>query len=142
MADNVVIEVEERVEEYVIEIQESVVTVDSELTETSTNPVKSSGIWTWVKGLFTTHTTEADAHPASAISHKDSTVAERLDNITEGSISRDGNNNITRITTFGEATIINRNGEGIITGWENDTHEWTLTKTGDTITGWTLTEKP
>ena len=43
--------------------------LDDTVTEESSNAVKSSGIWTWVKGLFTTHATEANAHPASAITN-------------------------------------------------------------------------
>lgn len=143
MADNVVIEVEERVEEYVIEIQESVVTVDSELTETSTNPVKSNGIWTWVKGLFTTHTTEANAHPASAISHRNSNVADRIDGITEGDVTRDIDGNLTSIITFGEATGFIRDAESNVIGWEDATYIRMIkyTAAGD-FDGWTLTEKP
>ena len=42
--------------------------LEDTVTEESSNAVKSSGIWTWVKELFTTHTSEANAHPATAVS--------------------------------------------------------------------------
>ena len=124
--------------------------IDNEVTELSPNPVKSSGIWAALQALLQSFqnllslhvNADNDAHPANAISHKGSTVAERLDNITAGSIACDVDGNITSITTFGEATIINRDVDGVITGWENDTHIWNLTKENGEITGWTLTEKP
>ena len=116
--------------------------LDETVTEESSNAVKSSGIWTWVKGLFTTHTTEANAHPSSAISHGSGSVEGRLDNITDGVITKDFDDNIISITTFGETTTFNRDVSGNIESWENDTHIWNLTKENGEITGWTLTEKP
>ena len=69
-------------------------------------------------------------------------VNSRLSNLTNGTITRDGNGNIATITTFGITTTFNRDKDGIITGWENDTHEWTLTRDeSGNITGWTFTEK-
>ena len=53
--------------------------LDDTVTEESSNAVKSGGIWTWVKGLFTTHTTEANAHPATAISVDTSEFGGNLD---------------------------------------------------------------
>ena len=117
--------------------------LDDTVTEESSNAVKSGGIWTWVKGLFTTHTTEADAHPASAISHRNSNVADRIDGITEGDVTRDVDGNLTSITTFGEATGFIRDIEGNVIGWEDATHTRMIkyTAAGD-FDGWTLTEKP
>jgi hypothetical protein len=117
--------------------------IDNEVTETGTNPVEGKGIFEFVKGLFTTHTTEANAHPASAISHRNSNVADRIDGITEGDVTRDVDGNLTSITTFGEATGFIRDIEGNVIGWEDDTHIRMIkyTAAGD-FDGWTLTEKP
>lgn len=131
MADTVEISVVEEVEEYTIEINEGSITVDSVVSETGTNPVKSSGIWTWVKGLFTTHATETNAHPASAITftveeitgtdtltatdsgkHFFSTAAADINvTVDEGlthpiSIFQKGNGVVTIITGSGTPTLV------------------------------------
>lgn len=84
----------------------------------------------------------ADAHKSSAISHGSGSVEDRLDNITDGVITRDANDDILSMMTFGETTVFNRDVNGEIESWENDTHVWTLMKTNGEIIGWTLTEKP
>ena len=116
--------------------------IDNEVTETGTNPVEGKGIFEFVKGLFTTHTTEANAHKSSAISHGSGSVEDRLDNITDGVTTKDASDDILSMMTFGETTVFNRDVNGDIESWENDTHVWTLTKTNGEISGWTLTEKP
>ena len=85
----------------------------------------------------------ADAHKSSAISHRNSNVADRIDGITEGDVTRDIDGNLTSIITFGEATGFIRDIEGNVIGWEDATHIRMIkyTAAGD-FDGWTLTEKP
>lgn len=124
--------------------------VDDFVTETGENPVKSSGIWAALQSLWVACSTalglhldaSVDAHKSSAISHGSGSVEDRLDNITDGVITKDFDDNIISITTFGETTTFNRDVNGDIESWENDTHIWNLTKENGEITGWTLTEKP
>lgn len=124
--------------------------VDDMVTETGENPVKSSGIWATLHNLWQDFlealglhiNATADAHPSSAISHGSGSVEDRLDNITDGVITKDANDDILSMMTFGETTVFNRDVNGDIESWENDTHVWTLTKTNGEIIGWTLIEKP
>lgn len=68
---------------------------------------------------------------------------ENLDNIQgshNGTINRDGG--LVDSIEFDNRTITyNRDIDGIITGWEDDKYEWTLTRVGGVITSWTRTEK-
>ena len=93
--------------------------------------------------LYTHITATANAHPASAISHRSSNVADRIDGITEGDVTRDIGGNLTSIITFGEATGFIRDAESNVIGWEDATHIRMIkyTAAGD-FDGWTLTEKP
>ena len=141
-----------RTEYNIILIQEigKDITVDDIVTETGENPVKSSGIWDALHNLWQNFLealgshiyATADAHKSSAISHGSGSVEDRLDNITDGVITKDFDDNIISITTFGETTTFNRDVNGDIESWENDTHICNLTKENGEITGWTLTEKP
>jgi hypothetical protein len=85
----------------------------------------------------------ADAHKSSAISHRNSNVADRIDGITEGDVTRDIDGNLTSIIIFGEATGFIRDIEGNVIGWEDATYIRMIkyTAAGD-FDGWTLTEKP
>lgn len=125
--------------------------VDDIVTELSDNPVKSSGIWDALHNLLQDFlealglhiNATADAHKSSAISHRNSNVADRIDGITEGDVTRDIDGNLTSIITFGEATGFIRDIEGNVIGWEDATHIRMIkyTAAGD-FDGWTLTEKP
>ena len=124
--------------------------IDNEVTKLSTNPVKSSGIWDALQSLWVACSTAlglhldatADAHPSSAISHGSGSVEDRLENITDGVITKDANDDILSMMTLGETTVFNRDANGDIESWENATHIWTLTKISGEISGWTLTDKP
>ena len=118
----------------------SSLTIDSALSATSTNPVQNKVVDAGIKA----HTeATADAHPSSGISHRNSNVADRIDGITEGDVTRDAEGNLTSITTFGEATGFIRDAESNVIGWEDATHIRMIkyTAAGD-FDGWTLTEKP
>lgn len=117
----------------------SSLTIDTALSATSTNPVQNKVVDAGIKA----HTeATANAHKSSAISHGSGSVEGRLDNITDGVITKDENDDIFSMMTFGETTVFNRDVSGNIESWENDTHIWNLTKENGEITGWTLTEKP
>lgn len=104
--------------------------LDDTVTEESTKGVKSSGIWNAIEAVKDTFNGVFDL------------VFSRLRGESAGTITKDENNNIESITTFGETTVFNRDVNGNIESWENDTHIWNLTKENGEITGWTLTEKP
>lgn len=122
----------------------------TELFGELSDSVKESILRTWgrlqditnkVAGLQESTNNET-THKSSAISHGLGSVEDRLDNITDGVITKDANDDILSMMTFGETTVFNRDVNGDIESWENDTHVWTLTKTNGEIIGWTLTEKP
>jgi hypothetical protein len=92
----------------------------------------------------------ADSHPASAISveitdYPDMTdVQAALTSLfaeASGTITRVGGL-VTEITIDSRTITINRDIDGVITGWEDAVHEWTLTRDGDgIITSWGVTAK-
>lgn len=104
--------------------------IDNEVTELSTNPVKSSGIWRAIEAVMDW-----------AVGFFDMIFA-WINNETAGTITRDTSGNIVSVTTFDETTTFNRNAQNEITGWEtpNATYQFTYDAEGG-ITGWTFTKK-
>ena len=67
-------------------------------------------------------------------------ITDDLKTLAEGTITR--TTGLVTSVAIGSRTItINRDVDDIITGWEDATHEWTLTKSDGVITGWTVATK-
>jgi hypothetical protein len=60
--------------------------------------------------------------------------------ITNGTISRT-DSLITSFINNGRTITINRDGDDLITGWEDSDYEWTLTKSSGIITEWGVSKK-
>lgn len=132
---------------------EGAIDIDNEVTEHSENAVKSSGIWTfvtglwdslsqWVTGTFVSQANEDKGSVAKQEHEQEYDHDAFLTSVPPIGLEIERENGIVSkvIYSDGNELIINRDNGNII-GFEDDNYIWTINKTNNIITGITVTKK-
>jgi hypothetical protein len=62
-------------------------------------------------------------------------------NISDGTITRDSNDEVSTVALAGRTITFNRDINGVLLSYEDANYLWTLNRTGDLINGWVVTTK-